>query len=272
MSAAEPPPAGEHYADRQRLAFGEVAELYHAARPSYPAEAIEAVMTAGPLAAGDVVIEVGAGTGKLTALLAARGLRITAVEPSAEMASVAARTCASLAGVEIVAAEFEQFQASAPATAVICAQAWHWVDPVLRYRRAHEALADAGLLAAIWTFPDWDRCELRDALRAAYAAGAPSLAPDFPMHPASAPERLAGDWTSETLAEGLFTDPQVITVRWTEDYDGAAYARLLSTHQDHILLTDVARDRLLEAVSATVDAAGGLALPLTTSVCLARRA
>ena len=256
----------------QRLAFGEVATLYHAARPSYLPESIDAIMDAGPLADGDHVVEVGAGTGKLTALLAARGLRVTAVEPSAEMAAVAARTCADLAGVQIVGGDFEHFVPDRPAAAVISAQAWHWVDPEMRYRQAHRALRDRGLLASIWTFPDWDRCGLRDALRDAYASAGPSLTPDFPMHPASAPERLAGDWETETVAGGLFSAPEVRVHRWAQDYDGAAYARLLATHQDHILMDAAGRDRLLGAVAAVVDGAGGLSLPLNTSVCLARRA
>lgn len=262
----------ERFQSEQRLAFGTVASLYHAARPSYLPESIDAVLAAGRLSAGDAAVEVGAGTGKLTALLAARGLRITAVEPSAEMAAVAAHTCADLPGVEIVRSDFEHFAAPVPVAAVISAQAWHWVDPALRYRRAHAALRPGGLLACIWTFPEWDRCVLRDALRDVYTAAAPALAPDFPMHPASAPERLAGDWETETVAEGLFTTPRVLVHRWSADYDGGAYTRLLATHQDHILLGERERDRLLDAVGSAVDRAGGLSLPLRTSVCLAHRA
>ena len=257
---------------QQRLAFGEVATLYHAARPSYLPESIDAIMAAGPLAEGDHVVEVGAGTGKLTALLAGRGLRVIAVEPSAEMAAVAARTCADLAGVHIVRSDFEHFTPARPAAAVISAQAWHWVDPAMRYRQAHRSLRDGGLLASIWTFPAWDRCVLRDALRDAYASAGPALAPDFPMHPASAPERLAGDWETETVADGLFSAPEVRVYHWAQEYDGTAYARLLATHQDHILMDAAERDRLLGAVAAVVDGAGGLSLPLNTSVCLARRA
>ena len=264
--------SADRYDVEQRLAFGEVAALYHRARPPYPEESLAALMAAGPLSAGDHVIEVGSGTGKLTTLLAERGLRVTAVEPSEEMAAVAAQTCDADDQVRIVVSEFERFVAPAPAAAVISAQAWHWIDPAVRYRRAHAALIPGGLLAAIWTFPDWGRCALRDPLREVYAGVAPQLTTDFPMHPASAPEHLAGDWTAETRVDALFTSPAVHVHHWTQDYDGAAYARLLATHQDHILLTPAERTRLLDAVAAAVDVAGGLTLPLSTSVCVARRA
>ncbi|MGZ4350604.1 MAG: hypothetical protein ACXVRX_08795, partial [Solirubrobacteraceae bacterium] len=66
--------AQPHYEDEQRLAFGQVAELYDRARPSYPAAAIDAVLAHGRLAPGVRIVEVGAGTGKATELLAGRGL------------------------------------------------------------------------------------------------------------------------------------------------------------------------------------------------------
>lgn len=63
-----------HFSDEQRLAFGRVAELYDRARPSYPAAAIDALLEYGGLVPGSRVVDVGAGTGQATELLAARGL------------------------------------------------------------------------------------------------------------------------------------------------------------------------------------------------------
>ena len=68
------------YSDAQRLAFGTVAELYDRHRPGYPPEAIDRLVRAAGLVAGDEVLEVGAGTGKLTVPLARRGLRVLAIE------------------------------------------------------------------------------------------------------------------------------------------------------------------------------------------------
>ena len=59
-------------ADERRLAFGKVAELYDQARPSYPANAIDALVDCAHLQPGVEVLEVGAGTGKGTCLLAGR--------------------------------------------------------------------------------------------------------------------------------------------------------------------------------------------------------
>jgi SAM-dependent methyltransferase len=71
---------GDDFAARAR-SFGTVADAYERARPGYPDDAVRWL-------AGDVpcdVVDLGAGTGKLTRSLVAHGHRVTAVEPSAEM-------------------------------------------------------------------------------------------------------------------------------------------------------------------------------------------
>jgi SAM-dependent methyltransferase len=256
--------------DEQRLAFGSVAELYHRARPSYPAAAIDDVLAHGRLVPGDRVLEVGAGTGKATVLLAERGLRVLALEPSASMAAIARGTCPE---AEVVEAEFERWEAAVGFPALVSVQAWHWIDPAVRYQHAHAALQPGGSLAAIWTFPDWSACDLRDGLAEAYARAAPQLAADFPMHPASRPTRLAGDWHGEIEACGRFIDPRVTVHAWSQPYTATAYAELLATHQDHILLAAGERARLLSEIAAVIeDASGGvLTMPFATRVCVARR-
>jgi SAM-dependent methyltransferase len=263
---------GGHFADAQRLAFGRVAELYDRARPSYPPEALDAVISFGSLAPPARILEVGAGTGKATELLAARGLGVLALEPSAEMAQVARANCARYPHVEIVETEFEAWDPGEPVPALFSAQAWHWIAPRVRYEKAYQALAPGGTLAAVWTFPDWARCERRASLSAAYHAAAPRLVADFPMHPDSEPTRLAGDWHAEIEATAGFTEAEVQTFPWSHRYDSARYVELLQTHQDHILLPQEQRARLLDTIARTIDESGGeMEIPFVTQTCLARR-
>lgn len=94
--------------DGQRLAFGRVAELYDRARPSYPPAVIDAVVEFAGLTSPARIVEVGAGTGKATVLLAERGLGVLALEPSHEMAQVARANCRRYPAVEIIEVEFER--------------------------------------------------------------------------------------------------------------------------------------------------------------------
>ncbi|HUO70085.1 MAG TPA: class I SAM-dependent methyltransferase [Solirubrobacteraceae bacterium] len=265
MNAAAPHEA-------QRLAFGRAATLYDRVRPSYPPAAIDAVIHAARLQPPARILEVGAGTGKATVLLAARGLRVIGLEPSGAMAAVARANCKEFDGVEIAEVEFERWQPRERLPALVCAASWHWISPASRYRLASAALLPGGTLAAMWTFPAWTRCATRHALSDAYRAAAPDLAAEFPMHPDSAPDRLAGDWRAEIDGSESFTGPVLMTFPWEKAYTSAEYVLLLQTHQDHILLEEPDKGRLLAAVADTIDAVGGIiTMPYTTLVCLATR-
>ena len=89
----------------RRLAFGDVAQLYDRARPSYPSELIDDVLAFSGAAPGDRALEVGAGTGKATVRFAERGLEVLALEPSPGMAAVASRSCAPHGNVTIEQSE-----------------------------------------------------------------------------------------------------------------------------------------------------------------------
>ena len=263
------------YSDAQRLAFGTVAELYDRHRPGYPPEAIDRLVQAAGLVAGDEVLEVGAGTGKLTVPLAGRGLRVLAIEPSEPMRRVArARLAADAAdaadaAVEMVATDFERFTPPRRFAAVLSAAAWHWIDPARRYRLARGALVPGGTLGLVWNFADWPRCALREPLAHAYREAAPGMEPRFSMHPDTPPARLAGDLVADARADG-FTDARMIDIRWCNGFTAEEYLATLLTHQDHILLAPAVRDRLLDAVTEVIEGVGGrLELPMLCRLGLA---
>jgi SAM-dependent methyltransferase len=265
-------------ARERRLAFGEVAELYDRARPSYPAALVDDVLEFAGAEAGDLALEVGAGTGRATALFAERGLEIRALEPSPEMAAVALRNCAGYANLTIDQSDFEHWRAGGRASKLLfSAQAWHWVTPELRYVRAREALSPGGALAVFWNRPRWESCALRDELQEAYRDGAPDFGPGTgpgPMHPATqAVPELWGDWEGELRAAPGFGKPDIRVYRWGHRYETDEYVRLLQTHSDHILLPPEQRGALLGAVAGVIDRNGGtLELEYVTLLCLARAA
>ena len=240
----------------RRLAFGSVAAQYDRARPSYPAEVFDTLIEHADLRPGERVLEVGAGTGKATRLLLDRGLHVIAVEPDPAMADLLARNCRGRE-LEVVQGDFEGYKPHERVRLIVSAQAWHWVDHATGFARAHEVLAPEGVLAAIWTVPDWQTTLLRDALRAAYAAHAPELEPEFPMHPGSGPVGFEPGWREGIDSVAGFGDACSIIHRWRADYTAEQYCQLIATHQDHILLEASRREALLEAIAAAIDRDGG---------------
>jgi SAM-dependent methyltransferase len=261
-------------ARQPRLVFGEVADLYDRVRPSYPDVLVDEVVELSGTGVSGRALEVGAGTGKATEMFARRGVAVHAIEPSAEMAAFARRRCAEFGGVTFEQCDFEDWRGPGHEFALVfSAQAWHWVAPESRGARARAALRDGGLLAVFWNRPDWDRCELRDELRDAYARTAPDFGPDpGPMHPGSeiAPDRWE-NWHAEIGHEPGLEDPEVRFYESVGEYGAERYVELIGTSQDHILLPDDTRAALFAAVAGVIDRHGGtLALPIVTKLCLAR--
>lgn len=254
----------------RRLTFGEVAQLYDRARPSYPEALVEDVIE---LAGADSALEVGAGTGKATMLFAKRGVSVLALEPSAEMAQIARRNCARYPAVSIREVEFERWQPGRERFPLLySAQAWHWLAREQRFALARAAIRDDGVLAPFWTRVRWEECALREALRAAYdrvgAEQTPSDAMD-PRRPTDAGWRER--WKREVDGAGGFDRAQTRVYRWTQDYPAADYVALLSTHSAQLIRAAPVRDALLREVEETIAEHGGaISVPYATELCLAR--
>jgi SAM-dependent methyltransferase len=142
--------------------FARTAELYERARPSYPADAVAWLAERCGLAPGRTVVDLGAGTGKLTRLLPPTGARVIAVEPIAEMRAL-------IEGVEVLDGTAEAIPlADRSADAIVVAQAFHWFDHARALPELHRVLVEDGKLALIWNSRDLDdplQAALEDLLR-----------------------------------------------------------------------------------------------------------
>ena len=128
--------------------FSRVAELYERARPTYPAEAVAWLAERTGMGPGKVVVDVGAGTGKLTRLLPPTGARVIAVEPLPEMRAL-------IEGVEAVDGTAEELPfPDGFAAAIVAAQAFHWFDHERALPELHRVLEPGGRLGLIWNSRD----------------------------------------------------------------------------------------------------------------------
>jgi SAM-dependent methyltransferase len=134
--------------DAHAHSFGPVAGTYERGRPPYPAAAIDWLLPGGARR----VLDLGAGTGKLTRELTARGLEVTAVDPSDGMLAELGRV---LPGVPAFRGTAEQIPlGDGSVDAVLVAQAWHWVDPDRAVPEVARVLSPGGRLGLIWNLRD----------------------------------------------------------------------------------------------------------------------
>ncbi|MFE2431844.1 class I SAM-dependent methyltransferase [Streptomyces sp. NPDC059373] len=142
------------------VGYQRAAGVYERSRPSYPMAALAELADALPLEAGRTVVDLGAGTGKFTRLLALTGAEVVAVEPVAEMRE---RLAELLPGVNATAGTAEATGLpDASADAVVAAQSWHWFQEAGALAEVERLLRPGGALALVWNTYDTSVPWVRD--------------------------------------------------------------------------------------------------------------
>ncbi|WP_410593306.1 class I SAM-dependent methyltransferase [Amycolatopsis sp. lyj-23] len=131
--------------------FGSRAAEYAEHRPDYPREAIEWGLS-GASGTPRRVLDLGAGTGKLTLGLTALGLDVTAVEPDPEMRAQLERAVPS---VTSLAGQAERIPLPDGAVdAVFVGQAFHWFDVPVALTEIGRVLRPGGVCVPLWNYED----------------------------------------------------------------------------------------------------------------------
>lgn len=218
---------------RPARSFGAAADIYERGRPPYPPEALDWLLPDGARR----VLDLGAGTGKFTRLLVARGLDVVAVEPSAGMRAELAR---AVPGVPVLEGTAEQIPLNdGAADAVLVAQAWHWVDPERAVPEVARVLAAGGTLGLVWNVRDERHGWVAELGRLIHQrpdqhqySTAPPLGPPF-----SPAERFDVRWacplTERVLLDLVASRSYVITAPPAErEAILAGVRRLVATHPE----------------------------------------
>ena len=126
--------------------FGGVAEAYERGRPTYPAEAVSWLLGEQPLS----VLELGAGTGKLTRVIAKLGHDVHATDPDPAMLQILEREVPGVRTAEAGAEDIPLGDASVDA--VIAGQAFHWFDLDRALPEIARVLRPGGHVCLTWNY------------------------------------------------------------------------------------------------------------------------
>jgi SAM-dependent methyltransferase len=132
--------------------FGAEADAYDRARPSYPSDAIAWLVNGLGIGPGRQIVDLAAGTGKLTSLIAGTGAELIAVEPVASMRD---RLRERLPETPVLAGVAEALPlADKSVDAVVVAQAFHWFDAKRAMAEIARVVRPGGHLGLIWNARD----------------------------------------------------------------------------------------------------------------------
>ena len=144
--------ADERIPEAAAEGFDRGAAAYEAARPGYPDDAVAEIVRVCALGPGRRVLDLAAGTGKLTRLLVPTGAEVVAVEPVAGMRRVLAEV---VPGVEVLDGTAEAIPLpDGSVDAVTVAQAFHWFAPAPALAEVARVLRPGGTLAMVWNTRD----------------------------------------------------------------------------------------------------------------------
>ncbi len=198
MSAGAPNAVHEAAAE----GFARGAGAYERGRPSYPPEAVSWLAEQLGLAPGRRVLDLAAGTGKLTRLLASTGASLIAVEPVAEMRSALAELAP---GVDVRAGTAEAIPLpDASVDAVVIAQAFHWFASEQALAEIARVLTPTGRLGLVW-----NRRDLTLPLQAA-------ISEIIEPHRGSTPSFMTGNWREPVQHTRLFVGTSEHQVRYEQ--------------------------------------------------------
>jgi len=244
----------------RRLTFGAHADEYERARPEWPEAAARWLVPEG----ADLVVELGAGTGKLTRAVAALGVRVVAVEPDRRMLAVLRGL--GLEGVE-GSAEAIPF-ADGVADAVVAGSSLHWFELELALPEIARVLRPDGRFGFGWNHRDDRHPAIARMTEAVYAAQAPRRGPRW----------RSRDWPAELTASGLFRDVEHELFEHVHELPREALRDHLLSYSGVAALAEDERRRVLAAVAAALDSdesvssEGRLRLPFVVTAYRATRA
>ena len=203
--------------------------MYEKTRPEYPAEAVDWLVPAD----AKTVLDLGAGTGKLTRALAARGLEVFAVDPSPKMLDQL-RVAVPGATVSVGSAEDIPL-ADASVDAILVGQAWHWVDQEAALPSVARVLRPGGTLGLIWNLRD-DRVPWIERLTTV-------------MHPAE------GEIFMETgrIDRGAFGELESANFEWSQDFTREELLDLVRSRSYFITAGEAEQASILRGVNELLD-------------------
>ena len=240
--------------------FSTVAGAYERGRREYPPAAVGAIAAELGIPPGAPLLDLAAGTGKLTRALLAQGYDVVAVEPLGPFRDVLAESVGAGRVREGVAEAIPL--ADGTVAAVTVADAFHWFDQAAALAEIRRVLRPGGGLALLSTIPDWTGCSWAPEVGALMQR----LRPEHP-HFDGPP------WQESVRAAGGFTAPREIRVTTSQPAQPERMVDFLSSMSWVAAMPDAQRTETLERVAALVAAGETPAeLPVHVVIGLTARA
>jgi ubiquinone/menaquinone biosynthesis C-methylase UbiE len=221
--------------------FASVADAYERGRPGYAPAVVGALAAELALDPGARVLDLAAGTGKLTRALVEAGYDVVAVEPQAELREKLAESIGAERVREGVAEEIPLDDDSVEAVTV--ADGFHWFDAAPALAEIRRVLVPGGRLAILTAAPDWREASWAEELGGLIQ----DVRPEHPFFDGP-------PWQEAVASAGGWIEPRQVRVITSEPTDAARIADYVASMSFIAALGDDEREAFLARVAEIVEA------------------
>jgi len=222
--------------------FDASADEYLRARSEYPSELIEHIIDTTKLEPGSKLLDVGCGSGQATIAFSSRGYHVVAIDPAEHALDLLSNRNTDISNIEITHSTLEGFEApDSSFDLIICAQAFHWLDPQTASTLLSRLLKPRGHVMLFWHMqdvkPGTTQADLYK-LNSKYFDAFPRMNP-----PEYAPEFLKA--MSKVLrANDEISDVQLSEYSWYQCYDRSMFVSLFHSWSKYSTLPNETKEAI----------------------------
>lgn len=242
--------------------FSAISKNYDKYRLDYPLKLIADVILYTKIKKSSNILEIGTGTGIASKYFLEKGFNLTMLDISKELMQVAKKKLKSYKNTNYIISSFEKAKLpSSNFDLIFSAQAFHWVDPSLRFKKVHKLLKEEGTLAVFWNFSDRDKSKILQQVKILYEKYCPEFKPG------------SGDKIISALQDNpAFKNAKVKSYSRTVSFTKSRYIELVQTYSWVALLENKQKEKLLIEIKKELSKyKEPLQIPYNTLLCMAKK-
>ncbi len=232
--------------------FDNLASEYERYRQTYPAKLFDDLRELSGVSSDAKVLEVGSGTGKATEALAQMGFSILCIEPGPDLIRIAKQKLQDFSNVSFRNMVFEEWEPEDRYDLCTSATAFHFLDPQTKYQKVAGCLKERGVFAPFWMNHVPSFSPVFEDIRQVYRKFAPGLEDSQRNF-----YKSIRNSELEILDTGLFSQVEVRTYQWEQDFNADNFVGLLNTNSSHQKLDPETREGLFEGIRQVIEQHGG---------------